>query len=230
MAAAPGLLEGRQRGIEVTEAAVEVVAARQPGLAQIRLQLSQALGIVTEAVQIQIAERRRQMRPGQRELRIGLHRLAVMAASVEIVLITAEAQLVGQTAQISVVGSGIASSGLIERLGLGSGQAGVQRISDRLRDFAFDTEDAVQLAIVGFRPQMLVGIGADQLDIDPHRVAILLHATFQQMGDTETTGDPRQIARLAVDPGGGVARSHRQRAGGRRRLRRPDCPPPRPPR
>ena len=56
-----------------------------------------------------------------------------------------------------------------------------------------DIENAgdAEIAVVGFRPQVFVGNGIDQLHVDPDPVAGPLHAAFEHGRNTEFAGDLR---------------------------------------
>ena len=54
---------------------------------------------------------------------------------------------------------------------LGAGELGIQLFGDCAGHFALDTENVLQLAIVAFRPKMIVACGADQLHVDVHGIA-----------------------------------------------------------
>jgi hypothetical protein len=53
---------------------------------------------------------------------------------------------------------------------------------DRLRDVVLHGEDIVELAVVGFRPQVRVRGHLDQLRGDAHAVARLAHTAFEDRG------------------------------------------------
>ena len=62
-------------------------------------------------------------------------------------------------------------------------QAHFQRVHDGQRDLVLDTEDVVDLVVVGIRPQMKSVIGLDELRSDPYPVSRLADAALQQMFD-----------------------------------------------
>jgi hypothetical protein len=55
----------------------------------------------------------------------------------------------------------------------------LQRRGDLLRQIALDGEYVRQIAIVIFRPNVLVIIGVDQLDVDPDAIADSPYAAFE---------------------------------------------------
>ena len=57
-----------------------------------------------------------------------------------------------------------------------------------------DREDVVELAVVDLGPEVLVGCGADQLHVDVHRVAGLLHAALEQIGHAKALRDVPEIS------------------------------------
>ena len=62
----------------------------------------------------------------------------------------------------------------------------------------FDREDVGQLSIVDVGPNMRIVSCFDQLHIDAHRIAALLHAAFQNVGNAKLLGDLRQVFRRAL--------------------------------
>ena len=70
----------------------------------------------------------------------------------------------------------------------------------------------VELAVVAFRPQMLVACRVDQLHVDAHRVAGFLHAAFENVRHAELLPISRQIFRAGSCMRGRSARDDFQRA------------------
>ena len=63
-------------------------------------------------------------------------------------------------------------------------RAAVERLengSNGASDFALDSEDIGELAIVTLGPEMFVGRGADQLHVHVHGIGDLLHTPFKDM-------------------------------------------------
>ena len=102
-----------------------------------------------------------------------------------------------QRAQIQIVGFRILRRHARQLGRLGRREFGLERIGHFLRDFAFDAEDVVECARIGLGPQVVVARGIDQLYVDQHRVAGLLHAAFEDRGDAELQGDRLQVVRMA---------------------------------
>jgi hypothetical protein len=125
--------------------------------------------------------------------------------------------------------------GLLERLGgarpsellclqvhcvsLGIGRARFRRRTEQSdpellhyvrRDLVLDREDVVELAVVGLRPQVRVGPGADQLRRDTHRVAGLAHRAFEHIGNVQRARDLRDAGLLALERERRRARRHLQ--------------------
>ena len=69
----------------------------------------------------------------------------------------------------------------------------------RGRDLVLDREDVVELAVVGLRPQVRVGAGADQLRGDPHRVARLAHGAFEHVRHVQRARDLRDRDLFALE-------------------------------
>src|SRR5215467_12144550 len=74
----------------------------------------------------------------------------------------------------------------------------IQSLGNCGGDLAFDPEDVVQLAVVTFRPQMLVGCGFNQLYVDVHGVTGFLNAAFKDVGHPELPSNLGQITGLAL--------------------------------
>ncbi len=74
----------------------------------------------------------------------------------------------------------------------------LRRIGNGLGDFAFNTKNIFQRAIVTFGPEMIVGHRLDQLNVHVHGAARLLHAAFENVGYTELLRDLTQVSRLGL--------------------------------
>ena len=72
-----------------------------------------------------------------------------------------------------------------------------QSIADFLRDFALDGEDVSQVAVVVFCPNAPVRTCINELNVYTHSLAILLHGSLQNRGDTEFLRDALQVPGLA---------------------------------
>ncbi len=68
-------------------------------------------------------------------------------------------------------------------------QSGLEGIGDLLRQIALNGEDIGELPVVIFRPQMLVGVGIDQLHVHAHAIADASHTAFQDRADPECFSD-----------------------------------------
>ena len=68
---------------------------------------------------------------------------------------------------------------------LGRRKLRLQFVRDFLREIGLDREDIRQIAVVIFRPDMLVVHGVDQLHVHPHSIPGLAHASFENRGDAE---------------------------------------------
>ena len=64
---------------------------------------------------------------------------------------------------------------------------------------------------------MRIVVGPDQLHIDVHAIAGLLHTAFEHIGHVQLARDLRQIFRSAAVARGGRARDHAQPADSRER-------------
>ena len=97
--------------------------------------------------------------------------------------------------QVSIVGFGIARRPLSKRLLLGASELRLQRFGDGGRDFGFDAEDVFEFAIVTLCPQMFAGRGANELRVNVHLVASLLHTAFEDVCHRKLTRNFRQAGR-----------------------------------
>ena len=66
---------------------------------------------------------------------------------------------------------------------------GSERVGHLDRDIGLYREDVVELALVGFRPQVRAGAGVDQLCRHADATARIAHAAFHDGFDTERIGD-----------------------------------------
>ena len=71
-------------------------------------------------------------------------------------------------------------------------------IGDRFSDLALNREHVSQIAIISLRPKMGVGAGVDELSVNANVIGRALHASFQQVRDTELLSDLTKIARDAT--------------------------------
>ena len=82
---------------------------------------------------------------------------------------------------------------------------------DRLGDLVLDREDVGKVAVVAVGPGVTAGLGVDQLGGDPHPVAGLAHAAFEDVGDVERARDFLDVHHLALERERRVPRDHEQR-------------------
>ena len=113
--------------------------------------------------------------------------------------------------QICVVGLEIRRTSVLDGLFFFGKELDLERGDDRLRDLVLQREDVGKIAIVAFRPDVLVVRAVDQLRGDPHAIARFAHAAFEHVRDLELPRDLRQVDVLAFERERGVARDHRQR-------------------
>ena len=64
-----------------------------------------------------------------------------------------------------------------------------QRCYNGACDLILNLEDVIELAIVGFRPDVVAIVDANQLRRDAKGVAGLAYTTFQDVGDGKRLGD-----------------------------------------
>ena len=109
--------------------------------------------------------------------------------------------MIGRVGQVlsleeGVVGGRIPGRWEHDACGLRAGQFCLEGVGDLLRHFTLDSEDILQRARVSVRPQVVVRRGVDQLQINQHLIAGLLHAPFQDRGDAELLTDYFQVVRM----------------------------------
>ncbi len=188
-----------QRAIEVLQTEVIENAKRRPGFAQLRPQTDRRVGRLPRPFQasgcvlfaeIDLRFRDRNLGPSlgvgwiqgnglSQEIPTFPHLLEVLAIE----------QL--DPAEIGIVSFWVGRGDGRDLLSLATGELRFERTGDFLRDLRFDREDVGQLAIVSLRPEMRIAFRLDQLHVDPDRVARLLHAPFQNMGDPQLLRDLR---------------------------------------
>src|SRR5205823_10055056 len=85
-----------------------------------------------------------------------------------------------------------------------------ESVSDCFRDISFDYKDVSQLPVVGFGPEMRIGLRVNQLYADPDLVGRFLHATFKNISYAKLLRDLGKIARCALITLRGSARNYFQ--------------------
>ena len=85
-----------------------------------------------------------------------------------------------------------------------------ESVSDCFRDISFDYKDVSQLPVVGFGPEMRIGLRVNQLHADPDLVGRFLHATFKNISYAKLLRDLGNIARCALITLRGSARNYFQ--------------------
>ena len=81
---------------------------------------------------------------------------------------------------------------------LATSKLGSQRIGDCFGDFALNTEDVDELAVIGIGPKMRIGRRPDELHVDAHLIGGFLDAALQDVGHAKLLRDLREIAWLAL--------------------------------
>ena len=120
------------------------------------------------------------MRVGEGEVRVERDRLTVKLDSAFVILEQrVRALFVGQGAQIKHVGVRVLGRLLFDPDFFFRRQGGAERLGDLGRQLAIDPHRIGNLAIVAFRPDMAVGVGVDQLDIDRNPVREAAHASLE---------------------------------------------------
>ena len=153
----------------------------------------------------------RKLRPSERKIGVNLHCSLIRIDGCLCFSIEEDATVPkSQAAQICIVSLWIVRRFNCQGLLLVTGELRLQRLCDPFGDLALDAKNVSQLPIIGFGPKMRVIGCFNQLHVHPHRVAALLHASFQDVGNTKLPGDLRQVFRGAFVMPRGCARDHLQ--------------------
>ena len=99
---------------------------------------------------------------------------------------------------------------------LGGDEFGVQRARQPRDDFVLHVEEIGERLVEPLGPEMIAGLGVDQLHIDAHAVSAALDAAFQHIADVQLAADLLQIDGLALVGEGGVAPDHERAANARK--------------
>ena len=83
---------------------------------------------------------------------------------------------------------------------LAIGQLRLQRLRDSFGNLALDPKDVGQLPVVGFSPEVGIGLGVKQLNIDPHLIGRFLDAALKNVRHAKLPRDLGEIAWLALIP------------------------------
>jgi hypothetical protein len=144
-----------------------------------------------------------QQTPGPQKLRITLHGFIEQAYCLgQFVPILQIFLVYGPCTQVQVVSLEVGSGrGFDGALFLGR-EPRLELVGDGLGNVALEGKRILQRAVVVLGPWRGVRARVDELGVDAHALAVVLHAALDQVGDFELTGDLAQIARLAsLEPG-----------------------------
>ena len=84
-------------------------------------------------------------------------------------------------------------------------------------DLVLHVEEIGQGLVEALGPEMIAGLGIDELDVDAHAVAAALHRAFEDIAHVQFAADLLQIDGLALVGEGGVAPDD-ERAGDAREV------------
>ena len=73
--------------------------------------------------------------------------------------------------------------------------------TDFLREIGLNRKDIGQIAVVIFRPNVLVGVGVDQLDVDAHAIADPANAPFEKGCHAQRLADFTRLANARLTIG-----------------------------
>ena len=76
-------------------------------------------------------------------------------------------------------------------------QLRLQRIGNFVSEIALDRENVGHIAVVIVGPDVLIGVGIDQLHVDAHLVSRAAHASLENIGNTERLADFTKVRRPA---------------------------------
>ncbi len=110
-----------------------------------------------------------------------------------LVVLLPVAQVVLPALHVEIVGGHARGRSPGEARSLGGRELELKGGDDLLGDVRLHREDVFQLPLVGFGPEMAVGLGLDQLAGDAHPPVGPAHAAFQDVGDVELFGDLAQV-------------------------------------
>src|SRR3546814_11139875 len=91
----------------------------------------------------------------------------------------------------------------------------LHRGHDVLGDVVLDGEDVLQLAVVLLGPEVLAGLGVDDLNGDAQALTRRPHAAFQDVAHAEIAGDLPDVCSLALVYDARTARDHEDTATAR---------------
>ena len=83
-----------------------------------------------------------------------------------------------------------------------------ERRGDPQRHIGLDHEDVGQVPVVGLRPEMVVGLGVDELGDDAHPISVAPHAPFEQRRDIQAGSDLAQALLPLLERHHRSARDH----------------------
>ena len=95
-------------------------------------------------------------------------------------------------------------------LGVGNGRG--DRDRHRLGDLVLHRENVGEIAVVALGPDMIAGLGLDQLRGDPDAVAGFAHAAFEHIAHAQFAPDLLHIDRAALVGEARIAGDDEQRA------------------
>src|SRR4029453_11080229 len=149
----------------------------------------------------------RKSRSSERKIGVKLHRLIVKTGGFQHEIEKGAACFKSQAAQIRIVSLKIVCRFNCQRLLLATGELCLQRLRYSFGDLTLNLKDVSQLPIVGFCPKVGIGLGVNQLYIDPHLLGRFLDTTLKNVRHAKLLGDLAEIARLARIALRGTARN-----------------------
>src|SRR3546814_7495935 len=102
--------------------------------------------------------------------------------------------------EVEVVRGGVGCGVVLQCPTFLGAQRHLQRIDDAAGDVVLDREHVLHLAVVGFRPEVRVGSGIDQLRRDAHVLAGAAYAAFEYRADArseEHTSELQSLMRIS---------------------------------
>ncbi len=201
------LLIRRERTFEISQNPITITSLRNEGFAEIgrkrhgvigcRLDCVGRVCFQIDPIEVKKTTQDRESRPGQGKLWIELDRLGITARGSLVTVVAIAAVLDRKATQVGIVGGGILCRFGGDGFLFGAGKFEAELFGDGAGDFALHGKDVVELAVITFGPDVLVGGGADHLHIHVHGVGDFLHAAFDDIGDAELLTDFAQVVRRA---------------------------------
>ena len=105
---------------------------------------------------------------------------------------------ISETAKVSIVSFGVVCRFRRDHLLFPAREMDLQLVGDSFGDLTLDRKNVSQFAIKAIGPNVGIIGCFDQLHRHVHGITLLLHASFQDVGDAKLAGDLGQVFRRAL--------------------------------